>query len=121
MKKVSFIVGLILLFAGGSYAQTKSQGQSLIGKAQGAANQCIAGENNVQTTVIDRCPVDGNIIVSFNQYWSPPKCPPGQSCPELIPPAYDYVSIARVIFDCNENVVGVDCEHVVVFEGLTMF
>lgn len=113
MKKLMMTCLLVLFTFAIGYSQT---GDKFVGKAKGAAAQCIAGEDNVFITTEDNCDNGGNVVVAFNQTWAPPKCTPTPSrpCPVYARPLWDYVSIARVTMDCDGNVLDVDCTPIYV-------
>jgi hypothetical protein len=110
MKKTLITIGttLTLLFCGTSLsAQNGGNDNGLIGKAHGAASDCInnytsqgiAVAANVETTGI--CFVSGSLHkVTF---YTTVKCH-NEPCPK---PA--SVLVATVYFDCDNNVSSVEC------------
>ena len=98
-----------LFFGNALSAQSNNNNNNLIGKARGAAANClnnyysqgIAIAANVQTTGI--CFVSGSL--NKVDFYTTVKCHQ-EPCPK--PASY---LIATVYFDCDNNVTSVDCKN----------
>jgi hypothetical protein len=105
MKK--FIQAFVVVLCLGITTTLNAQNdQALIGKARGAAHECLAQfegnyEINAFVDVTGICFVSGNTYrVTFS---AGPKCPPNHICPLFI------ILVATVEFDCDGNVTYVSC------------
>jgi hypothetical protein len=85
----------------------QSNDNSLIGKARGAAHECLTPYLNSHDVdafadVTGICIAGGFLHrVTFT---AGPKCPPNQVCP-----LFPTVIIATVDFDCEGNIIAVNC------------
>lgn len=108
MKKIKQIVfaGLFtLLFTGAAMAQPSNDGY-YTGQATAALNDCIAqahkaGQNVNSYVVYENESCLNNTTVYF---YGTPQCPPNMICIQVIYP------IGSVTFDCNGNIVVINCE-----------
>jgi len=108
MKKILLLLAIVVSL-GTANAQSNNNDKNLIGKARGAAHECltpflsqgIAIDANVETTGI--CFVSGSLHkVTF---YTTVRCNT-EPCPRPY-----SVLVATVYFDCDDNVTSVECAN----------
>lgn len=109
MKKALFTLGttLTLLLAGTSLNAQNGNGNNLIGKARGAASQCINNYTSQGYDIVGGVETTGICFVSGSlhkvTFWAKVKCN-SEICPQVM-----AALVATVYFDCDNNVSLVEC------------
>ena len=106
MKKVITLLAMTIVLGTISFAQSNGQNQAL-GKARGAAKDCLKGYQNIKSSVTDNfiCNDIGN-VGNMNRtifFYSEPPCPGNDPCP------YRIAALATVVIGCDGNVESVTC------------
>lgn len=111
MKKMFRIFAFVICAATVQQAAAQSDAgdNGLIGKARAAAHECIQPyqgnwEINATVETTGICLVSGNL--HRVTIYAGPKCPPNQPCIMMVSQI-----IATVDFDCDGNVVHVECAN----------
>ena len=111
MKKALFTIGttLTLLFCGSLSAQNGGNDNGLIGKARGAAHDCLQQYHSAGVTISANVEATGICFVSGSlhkvTFYTTVKCH-NEPCPKPF-----SVLVATVYFDCDNNVSLVDCNN----------
>lgn len=109
MKKTFLTIGttLTLLLAGTSLNAQNGNDNGLIGKARGAASQCINNYTQQGYDIVGGVETTGICFVSGElhkvTFWAKVKCN-SEICPQVM-----AALVATVYFDCDNNVTSVDC------------
>lgn len=109
MKKALLTLGttLTLLLAGTSLNAQNGNDNNLIGKARGAASQCINDYTAQGYDIVGGVETTGICFVSGSlhkvTFWAKVKCN-SEICPQVM-----AALVATVYFDCDNNVSSVEC------------